>query len=201
MPRIVGSLLSFSTAVVLAGLVAAPLHAQESGGAGAARCSSTRAARSSTFQLKRLTNPQLLAVERKTDHPKYIPVYEAILVRKDMERKFRQEAADGLAALNKSDPVVEILDGIGKADDDDAATRGDLVGLLLTQKPDGAGGAEGEDRGAGQGVAEHVAEGGGVRGAGRRRRQARRRLAGGRRERRARCRCCSAAWRCCRTRS
>src|SRR5215211_3544399 len=43
------------------------------------------------FQLKRLTNPQLLAVERKTDHAKYIPVYDAILVRKDIERKYRQE--------------------------------------------------------------------------------------------------------------
>ena len=87
------------------------------------------------FQLKRLTNPQLLAVERKTDHAKYIPVYDAILVRKGIERKFRQEAAEGLATLNKSDAVVEILNGIGKADKDDAGTQADLVGLLLTQKP------------------------------------------------------------------
>ena len=86
------------------------------------------------FQLKRLTNPQLLAVERKTDHAKYIPVYDTILVRKGIERKFRQEAAEGLAKLNKSDPVVEILSGIGKADKEDAATQADLVGLLLTQK-------------------------------------------------------------------
>lgn len=87
------------------------------------------------FQLKRLTNPQLLAVERKTDHAKYIPVYEAILVRKGVERKFRSEAAEGLAALNRSDPVVEILNGIGKVEKDDAGTVGDLVGLLLTQNP------------------------------------------------------------------
>lgn len=88
------------------------------------------------FQLKRLTNPQLLAVERKTDDAKYKPVYEAILVRKGVERKYRQEAAAGLATINGSDPVVEILGGIGNAADDDAATQADLVGLLLTQKPE-----------------------------------------------------------------
>src|SRR5688572_8749026 len=88
------------------------------------------------FQLKRLSNPQLLAVERKTDDAKYVPVYEAILVRKDIERKFRQEAAAGLATLKKSDPVVEILGGIGKVERDDTSTQGDLVGLLLTQKPE-----------------------------------------------------------------
>jgi azurin len=88
------------------------------------------------FQLKRLTNPQLLAVERKTDHAKYAPVFDAILVRQGIERKFRQEAAEGLATLNKSDPVVEILAGIGKVEPDDGATQNDLVGLLLTQKPE-----------------------------------------------------------------
>lgn len=87
------------------------------------------------FQLKRLTNPQLLAVERKTDHPKYKPVYEAILVRDGIERKYRQEAAEGLAAINKSDPVVEILSGIGKVEKPDSPTAGDLVALLLAQKP------------------------------------------------------------------
>ena len=88
------------------------------------------------FQLKRLTNPQLLAVERKTDHAKYKPVFEAILVRDGMERKYRQEAAEGLAAINKSDPVVEILGGIGKVESPDSPTAGDLVALLLTQKRD-----------------------------------------------------------------
>ena len=87
------------------------------------------------FQIKRLTNAQLLAVERKTDDPKYVPLYEAILVRQGVERKFRSEAAEGLAALNKSDPVVEILNGIGKVEKDDAGTVNELVGLLLTQDP------------------------------------------------------------------
>jgi azurin len=87
------------------------------------------------FQLKRLSNAQLLAVERRTDDSKYALVYDAILVRKGMERKYRQEAAVGLATLNKSDAVVEILNGIGKAEKDDDATRADLVGLLLAQKP------------------------------------------------------------------
>jgi azurin len=88
------------------------------------------------FQLKRRSNAGLLTLAPRPDDPKFKPVYEAILVRKGMERKHRAEAAKGLAALNKSDPVVEILAGIGAAEKDDTATQADLVGLLLTQQPE-----------------------------------------------------------------
>src|SRR5688500_5992935 len=39
------------------------------------------------YQLKRLSNPQLLSLERKTSEAKYKPIYEAILARKGVERK------------------------------------------------------------------------------------------------------------------
>jgi azurin len=124
---------------VVAGLTAAfaavPSHAQESTTT-APKVFLDKSPKIVQFQLKRLTNPQLLTVELKTDQTKYKPVYEAILVRKGMERKYREESARALATLNKSDPVVEILAGIGAADKDDSMTQADLVGLLLTQKPD-----------------------------------------------------------------
>lgn len=87
------------------------------------------------YQLKRLSNAQLLLVERKTDSPKYIPVYEAILTRKGLDKKSREEAVAALAALNKSSPVVVVLEAIGKIDADDKATPRDLIGILMAQKP------------------------------------------------------------------
>src|SRR5687768_15785776 len=131
------SLIRFAAALVFAAPL--PLLAQDATPVNPAdvakRVSLDKSPKIVAFQLKRLKNPELLVVERKTDDPKYKPVYEAILVRPGLERKFRQEAAAGLAALNKSDPVVEILAGIGKVERDDTATQSDLVGLLLTQRP------------------------------------------------------------------
>jgi azurin len=87
------------------------------------------------YQLKRLSNAQLLAVERKTDHAKYAPVYQAILTRKGVERKFRDEAVDALAKINKSNPVVELLATIGRVDPEEKGTLRELVGMLMAQKP------------------------------------------------------------------
>jgi azurin len=87
------------------------------------------------YQLKRLNNQQLTALERHDDQAKYKPIYEALLTRKGLDRKFREEAVGALSKLDKSDPVVEILDGIGKADPDDKGTQRELVGLLMAQKP------------------------------------------------------------------
>ena len=85
------------------------------------------------YQLKRLNNAQLLGVERKTDDPKYKPVYEAILTRKAMDKKFRQEAVDALAKLDKSDPVVVLLNAIGNVEADDKGTLHELVSMLMAQ--------------------------------------------------------------------
>lgn len=85
------------------------------------------------YQLKRLNNAQLLAVERKPDEAKYKPVYEAILTRKAMDNKFRQEAMEALAKLDKSDPVVVLLNAIGNVDAEDKGTLHELVGMLVAQ--------------------------------------------------------------------
>ena len=85
------------------------------------------------FQLGRLTNAQLLLVERKTDHPRYRPVFEAILARKDLDRKQRVEAARALAALNQSDVVAEFVAAVERLDameTPDAGVLRDLARLL-----------------------------------------------------------------------
>lgn len=88
------------------------------------------------YQLRRLSNAQLLAIERHDDQPKYKPVYQAILTRKGVEKKFRQEAVAALAKLNQSDAPVEILAGVGAAEPGDKGTLAELVSLLMAQKPE-----------------------------------------------------------------
>lgn len=86
------------------------------------------------YQLKRLSNAQLILVDRNTSDPKYKPVYEAILTRKGMDSKYRDEALKSLADLDKSSPVVILLDAIGKTDPDDKSTPRELIGMLMAQK-------------------------------------------------------------------
>jgi azurin len=95
----------------------------------------TKSAAIQKYQLKRLTTAQLVLVERKAEKP-YKTVYEALLTRKGIDRKIRQEAADGLAKINGTDPAVELINGLGLVNpDEDKATPKELVGLLMAQKP------------------------------------------------------------------
>ena len=87
------------------------------------------------YQLGRLSNAQLVAVERKPDDAKYAPVYEAILTRKGIDKKYRDEAVAALAQINKTSPVVEVLNAIGKVSADDKSTPRELIGILMAQKP------------------------------------------------------------------
>jgi azurin len=88
------------------------------------------------FQLKRLTNKQLIDLERKPDEAKYKPVYLVLLTRKGLEKKYREEAVDALTKIGKADAASVLLDGIGKLGPDDKGTTRELVGLLMAQKPE-----------------------------------------------------------------
>ena len=85
------------------------------------------------YQLKRLSNAQLVSLERKSSDPKYRPIYDAMLTRQGVDRKYRDEAVAALATIDHSDPAVELLDAIGKVDPDDKATPRELAGMLLAQ--------------------------------------------------------------------
>jgi putative heme-binding domain-containing protein len=71
------------------------------------------------YQLKRLDNQRLLLVERKTDDPKYAPVYAAILARAGMSPQYREEALKSLVELNRSHALPELLKALGTMDADD----------------------------------------------------------------------------------
>jgi len=87
------------------------------------------------YQLKRLTNPQLSALDRKPTDAKYKPVYMAILTRKGMEKKLREEAIEALVGLDKSDAVTVILAALAKVEADDKNTNRELASLMMAQKP------------------------------------------------------------------
>ena len=86
------------------------------------------------YQLKRLDNQRLLLVERKTDDPKYAPVYGAILTRAGMSRQYRDEALQGLVEINKSDSPRELLKALetmDAADPQQQRTGRQLATMLL----------------------------------------------------------------------
>ncbi len=79
------------------------------------------------YQLRRLSNQQLVLVQRNTTDPKYLPVYEAMLSRPGLQPQYRKEAIEGLAALNRTDRVAELIAGIRRLDH----SGGDDTGVLL----------------------------------------------------------------------
>lgn len=98
-----------------------------------------KSARIVEYQLKRLTNAQLLLVERATDDAKYKPVFDAILKRPGMSRQHRNEALKGLVALNKSNSVSEILSVLESLDVKDRSEQSvgrQLASVLVLQSVD-----------------------------------------------------------------
>lgn len=91
------------------------------------------------YQLKRLSNEQLLAVETKTDDKKYLPVFGAILTREGMSRAYREAALEGMIAINDSNAVAELagaLTGIKGDGPAESRTIKTLAGMLLAQSVD-----------------------------------------------------------------
>lgn len=87
------------------------------------------------YQLGRLSNDQLLLVDRDSSHPKFILLWEAIMGRPGIATKFRSEAAEALAKLNKTDVPAELLAGLKRASANPPVVA-ELSKLLVTQKPE-----------------------------------------------------------------
>jgi putative heme-binding domain-containing protein len=88
------------------------------------------------YQLKRLSNAQLLLVDRLHDDPKYAPVYNAILLRFGMSLEHREEALTGLLAINGTTAVDELLrsmQGLDLTNKSQDLVFGQLSTLLLGQ--------------------------------------------------------------------
>lgn len=95
-----------------------------------------KSARIVEYQLKRLSNEQLLAVETATDDKKYLPVFNAILTREGMSRAYRESALEGMVEINASNPVTELanaLSAIKGSDESASRTVQTLAKMLLGQ--------------------------------------------------------------------
>jgi azurin len=126
------------TFAVLAALGLAPLppcHADDAD-ASAPALNLDKNSRIVAYQLKRHSNKQLVEIERNANDPKFKPVYEALLTRHGLEKKYREEALAALVKIDSSDPVSVILDGITKVAEDDKVTPRELASLLMAQKPE-----------------------------------------------------------------
>ena len=88
------------------------------------------------YQLDRLTNEQLILVERKADEMKYRPVYFALLTRNGLARQFRDEALTALSKLDKASASKVLLGAVGRAKADDPLAARNLLGLLFGQPAD-----------------------------------------------------------------
>lgn len=85
------------------------------------------------YQLNRLSNDELVLVERNDADVKYRPIYVAFLTRKGLAPQFRDEAVAALVKLDKSSPTRVLLDALGKTRPEDAIVPDKLIGLLLAQ--------------------------------------------------------------------
>lgn len=87
------------------------------------------------YQLNRLSNEQLLMVERDSTDAKFLPVFQAILTREGISRAYRDEALDGLVKLNQSDAVVELISALQSQASPAERMINSLAGMLLEQSP------------------------------------------------------------------
>ena len=82
-----------------------------------------RSAKIIAYQLKRLSNERLLQVERNADDSKYLPVFQAILLRDGMPLQQRSDALKAIVILKQSDPVLELLALLESLPDDRGKKR------------------------------------------------------------------------------
>ncbi len=87
------------------------------------------------YQLKRLTNEQLLLVDRKSDDPKYIPVHFAIAARLGISLVDRKNAIESLALIQETSVVAEVIKVLDKLEEsnDNQRNARDLVQIMSSQ--------------------------------------------------------------------
>jgi azurin len=123
-------------ALLLVALMAWPAVALAKAAQDAPRVLLDQSPRAVEYQLGRLSNDQLVRVERRDTDDKYRPVYAAILTRKGMARPFRAEAVAALVKMGGASATRVLLDALAKVAADDTQNAGGLLDLLLEQPAD-----------------------------------------------------------------
>lgn len=127
------SLIAVTVSLSAVASSAEPRQAQPPASSSGPRVLLNLAPRAVEYQLARLTNDELLLVERSDADAKYRPVYVAILTRRGVPQQFRDESVAALVKLDKSTPTTVLVEALGKVPADDAVTAERLVAMLLSQ--------------------------------------------------------------------
>jgi azurin/DNA-binding transcriptional ArsR family regulator len=85
------------------------------------------------YQLNRLSNGELMRVERKEDDPKYRLVYYALLTRKGLGREYFDEALAALTRMDRTSQTQILFEGLSKVRADDNDTAAKLLRVLFAQ--------------------------------------------------------------------
>jgi len=85
------------------------------------------------YQLSRLTNSELARLERKSDDPRYRPVYVALLTRKGMTREYRDEAVAVLTKLDQTSATRVLMRALAVLPSEDRETAEVLQRLIVSQ--------------------------------------------------------------------
>ena len=88
------------------------------------------------YQLNRLTDAQLVTVERRDTDPRYRPVYLALLTRPDLAMSYRDEALAALVKLSNASPVAVLFEALGRVPFDDPRPVDGLVMMMAAQPVD-----------------------------------------------------------------
>lgn len=88
------------------------------------------------YQLRRLSNDELMRVERQDSDRRYRPVYMALLTRKGIGREYFEEALTALTATDKASKSTVLLEGLSKIQLDDEETAERMLRVLFAQPAD-----------------------------------------------------------------
>ena len=85
------------------------------------------------YQLDRLSNDELVRVERHDGDARFRPVYFALLTREGLARSVRNEALTALVKIDRTDRTAVLLQALARVKAGDDQTARALLGLLLEQ--------------------------------------------------------------------
>jgi azurin len=85
------------------------------------------------YQLARLSDNDLIRLERRADDVRYRPVYFALLTRTGLGREIRDEAIAALVAMDRTSPARVLVQALAKVAAGDDVTAGRLTAFLFYQ--------------------------------------------------------------------
>ena len=88
------------------------------------------------YQLDRLSNDEIVRIERSDADPKYRPVYVALLTRQGLPSAVRDEALAALVKMDKTSPAQVLFDALARVKPEDESIADKLLAMLYAQPLD-----------------------------------------------------------------